>query len=393
MGMSVTRLLRVFQISSVFNHDAPAQGAAALARYLNPKEFQVTAISLRHQSETDSLTIVELKRSMIEHISLGMKSCFDGRVLPRLFRLMRTYRPDIVQTHGFRADLWAGIAAKLAGIPLFVASIRNNDWECFRTEQSFPAAQGAMLLSKLSTSLADTLIAVSEGVRSHLVDVQHISPNRVQVIPNGVDMERLSMQRPHPSILRQDLGLSPNAVLVGTLAIMKPRKGLTYLIEAAQMVLARHPQTVFLLAGDGPDYPHILQQVKNAGLENRFQLLGYRSDALAILDALDLYVQPSLFEGLPRSILEAMALGKPVVATDIGGSREAVEHRKTGLLVPAKDSTALVEAIGQLVSSSSLRKSMGEAGKHCIQSRFNARVNAKAHETLYRELLEVKGVL
>jgi len=86
-------------------------------------------------------------------------------------------------------------------------------------------------------------------------------------------------------------------------------------------------------------------------------------------------------------------LGKPVVATDIGGSREAVEHRKTGLLVPAKDSTALVEAIGQLVSSSSLRKSMGEAGKHRIQSHFNARVNAKAHETLYRELLEVKGVL
>ena len=391
--MSVTRLLRVFQVNSAFNHDAPAQGATALARYLNPKEFQVTAISLRHQSETDSLTIVELKRSMIEHISLGMKSFFDGRVLPRLLRLMLTYRPDIVHTHAFRADLWAGIAAKLAGIPLFVTSIRNNEWECFRTEQSFPAAQGAMLLSKLSTSLADTLIAVSEGVRSHLVDVQHISPNRVQVIPNGVDMERLSMQRPHPSILRQDLGLSPNDVLVGTLAILKTRKGLTYLIEAAQMVLARHPQTVFLLAGDGPDYPHILQQVKNAGLENRFQLLGYRSDALAILDVLDLYVQPSLFEGLPRSILEAMALGKPVVATDIGGSREAVEHRKTGLLVPAKDSTALGEAIGQLVSSSSLRKSMGEAGKHRIQSRFNARINAKAHETLYRELLEVKGVL
>lgn len=386
----MNKLLRVFQINSAFNNDAPAQGAAALARYLNPKEFQVTAVSLRHQQECDSTTVSELKHSAIEHVSLGMRDFFDGRVLPRLVSLLRKYRPDVVHTHAFRADLWAGLAVKLARIPLFVTSIRNNEWECFRTEHSFPAAQAAMTLSKVSTSLADTLIAVSEGVRTHLIDVQHVSPTKVRVIPNGVDLERLTQPRLCPFVVRRELGVPSDALLVGTLAVLKPRKGLSYLVAAAQEVIARYPQTYFLLAGEGPEHQGLSQQVKKAGLEQRFRLLGYRSDGLAILDALDIYVLPSLFEGLPRSILEAMALGKSVVATDIGGSCEVIEHGQSGLLVPAMNSTALAEAIGQLISSSSMRKCMGEEGKKRVQSCFNARRNAEAHERVYRELLEAK---
>lgn len=316
---------------------------------------------------------------------------FDLRVLTRLIRLMRMFRPDLVHTHAFRADLWAGLAAKMSRVPFFVTSIRNNEWECFRTEQPFPAAQMAMTMSKLATSLADALIAVSEGVRNHLVNVQKISPAKIRVIPNGLDLERLDRPRSHPSILRRDLNLPPDAVLVGTLAVFKPRKGLSHLIEAARTVVSRSPDVHFLLAGEGPERIQIERQIDRLGLGGRVRLLGFRSDPLALLDALDIYVLPSLFEGFPRSILEAMALGKPVVATDIGGSREAVGHDVSGVVVPPKDSRALAEAIHRLVGAPSLRKSMGEAGRRMVDERFNARVNAEAHEAMYRELLQTKG--
>jgi glycosyltransferase involved in cell wall biosynthesis len=387
----MTRRVRVLQVNSSFNNEAPAQGAAALARYLNPENFMVTAVSLRGQSESDSTTVQDLKRSEIPHRSLGMMGFFDVRVVPRLIRLMWAYRPDIVHTHAFRADFWVGIAANLAKVPILVSSIRGNEWDLFRADYPFVVSEVAVVASRLATSRADLLIAVSEGVRDHLLSVQGISPTRVRVIRNGADLERLAQPRHHPSIIRKELNVPPDAVLVGALAVLKPRKGLSYLIEAARAVVSRSPDVHFLLAGDGPERGQIERQIDRLGLGGRVRVLGFRSDPVALLDALDIYVLPSLFEGFPRSILEAMALGKPVVATDIGGSREAVGHGVSGLIVPPKDSQALAEAIHRLVGAPLLRKSMGEAGRRMVDERFNARVNAEAHEAVYRELLHAKG--
>lgn len=385
------RPLRILHINSAFNDDAPSQGAAALARYLDPKQFLVTAISLR-TPEKDSMTIDDLQHSGIEHVLMGMSSFLDGRVLVRLSSYMRRVQPDIVHTHVFRADLWGGLAAKMAGVPLFVSSIRNHEWDCFRTEYPFPVARCAMATSKLATALADVLIAVSEGVRDHLVSIQHVAPDKIRVIPNGVDLERLTRPRAHPSTIRRELNLPHNADVVGTLAAFKPRKGLSFLLEAARAVLARHEHVHFLLAGEGPERATLERQIQQCGLGANVHLLGHRHDALALLDMLDVYVLPSLFEGYPRSVLEAMALGKPVVVTDIGGSREAVKHEVSGLIVPSKDSAQMAGAICRLIESPMLRKSMGEAGRQAVQMHLNAKANAVAHEVLYRELCLAKGI-
>lgn len=383
--------LRILQLNSAFDDDAPSQGASALARYLDPKQFHVTAVSLRTPAR-DSTTLRDLQHSGIEHVSMGMGNFLDGRALVRLSSYMRRVRPDIVHTHAFRADLWAGLAAQAAGVPLFVSSIRNHEWDCFRTEYPLPIARCAMAASKLATSLADVLIAVSEGVREHLISVQKVSADKIRVIPNGVDLERFTRPRAHPSTIRRELNLPPDADIVGTLAVFKPRKGLSYLLDAARTVLVRHEHVHFLLAGDGPERATLERQIQQFGLGGHVHLLGHRQDALALLDSFDVYVLPSLFEGFPRSVLEAMALGKPVVATDIGGSREAVTHEVSGLVVPPKDSAQLAGAICRLIESPTLRKYMGEAGRQAVESRLNARANAAAHEALYRKLCQTKGL-
>lgn len=380
----MTSRLRVLQINSAFNDEAPAQGAAALARHLDPREFDVTAVSLRPQD--DSATTAELRRSGIHHVSLGMKHFLDVRVLHQLIHLMRAYRPNIVHTHAFRADFWAGLAARLCRVPVFVSSIRGQEWDLFQADHPSYVAAVAMAASKCSTSLADILIAVSEGVRHHLVLDQKIPASKVRVIPNGVDLAKLACPRPHPFILRRQLNIPPDADLVGTFAVFKPRKGLAYLLQAARSVVLVHPHVHFVLAGDGPERAALEREVVRLGLGRQVHLLGFRHDAVALMDALDLYVLPSLYEGMPRSVLEAMGLGKAVIVTDIGGSREAVVHNVTGLIVPPQDSDRLAEAICRMIESPTLRKSMGEKGRQVVETRLNAKVNAVRHEELYREL-------
>ncbi|MFQ5858728.1 MAG: glycosyltransferase [Anaerolineae bacterium] len=384
------RHIRILQVISAFNNDAPSQGAAALGKYLDPSEFHVTAVSLRAMNGPPSTTVAELARARIEHVSMGMRGFHDLRVLPRLVRFMRQERPDIVHTHSFRADLWAGLASKIAGTSIFVTSVRNQEWDCFRTELSAHIARLAMAGSRIATSMADVLIAVSEGVRDHFVMVQGIPPAKVRVILNGVDLERLYRPESRPPTVRKELDIKPDDILVGTLASFKPRKGLSYLVHAAGEVLSRQRRVHFILAGDGPERGRIEEEVQQRGLAKHVHLLGYRHDAVTLLNALDLYVLPSLFEGLPRSVLEAMALAKPVVVTNIGGSREVVEDSISGLIVPPRDPQSLAEAISTLVESPTLRKSMGEAGRCAVEERFNARVNARAHRELYRELLAAK---
>ncbi len=386
------RRIRVIQVNSAFNDSAPAQGAAALARYLNSNEFHVTAVSLRGLAKSYSTTVADLNSSGIRHISMGMTGFVDMRVLPRLTRYMLAARADIIHTHAFRADLWAGLAAKLAKVPIVVTSIRGNEWDLFRAGQSHLVAQLAIMGSKVATTLADSLIAVSEGVREHLIKVQKISPAKIRVIPNGVDLERLARLRSHATLIRGELNLPRGVPLVGTLSVLRPWKGLSYLVAAAKTVLSRHRQVHFLLAGDGSERHAIENQIRDLGIGENVHLLGYRNDAIALLDTMDIYVLPSLSEGFPRSVLEAMGLGKAVIVTDIGGSREAVRHGESGWVVPPRNSEELAKAICCLLESPRLRQSFGERGRQAVEERFNARVNAQFHEKLYRELLRARGI-
>jgi len=172
--------------------------------------------------------------------------------------------------------------------------------------------------------------------------------------------------------------------VVLTLARLDRQKGLRYLIEAAAHV----PDAIFAIAGEGPDRAELESLAKSTGVADRVRFLGFRSDVPDLLAACDLFVLPSLFEGLPLSVVEAMAAGKPVVATRVGGTDEAVEHGVTGLLVPAEDATALASAIREVLSSGALAARMGAAGADRALREFGAAAMAGSTMGIYEEVLQ-----
>jgi len=202
------------------------------------------------------------------------------------------------------------------------------------------------------------------------------------VIHNSTPLE--PFDRPPRPALRKELTRMPQQPLILTVARLDNRhKGLDFLVSAAALV----PGAQFVIAGEGPDRAILESQAKSLGVADRVILLGHRSDIPDLLATCDLFVLPSFFEGLPVSVVEAMASGKPVVATAIGGTDEAVENGVTGLLVPPGDAVRLAEAIRAVLADAALAARMGSAGRRRAQEEFSAEMMIRRTEALYDELL------
>jgi glycosyltransferase involved in cell wall biosynthesis len=181
---------------------------------------------------------------------------------------------------------------------------------------------------------------VSHDLERTLVDKVKVRPP-VQVIHNGIDGSRFG--GPKDNGVRRSLGIADDAFVFGTAVVISEQKGITFLLDAAKRVVAEAPEVTFLIAGDGPLRVQLEARSKAEGLEPKVRFLGYRSDIPQLLASYDTYVLSSLWEGLPLALLEALALGLPVVCTTVGGNPEVIEHGKNGFLVPPRDSAALAE--------------------------------------------------
>jgi glycosyltransferase involved in cell wall biosynthesis len=233
-------------------------------------------------------------------------------------------------------------------------------------------------LQKLVSLGVHRYIAVSESLARELRPLV-FRPERVVVVRNSVALS--GFRGAAPESLRRSLTRNGEP-LVLTLARLDPQKGLPYLLEAAKVL----PKATFAIAGDGRDRQALEEQARSLGLQERVRFLGYRDDIADLLAACDLFVLPSLFEGLPISVLEAMAAGKPVVATRIGGTDEAVENGVTGWLVPPRDPAALAAAVSRVLSDPSEGRRMGEAGRARALEEFSAPAMVKKTMRIYEEL-------
>lgn len=297
----------------------------------------------------------------------------DWRWLLRFGREIRRERPAVFHAHLVwpLACTYGLVAAAIFRVPAVVA-----------TQQLFApitAGHNARLHKIVSVGVG-RYIAVSESLarelRPHL-----LSERKVTVIRNAVPLA--SFVRAASDALRHALTKGAPRPMILTVARLDRQKGLGYLVEAAALV----PDALFVVAGDGRERGALEAQTRTLGLEDRLRLLGHRDDVADLLAACDLFVLPSLFEGLPISVLEAMAAGKPVVATRIGGTTEAVEDGVTGLLVPPRDPGALAGAIRTVLADSSLAKRLGEAGRARVKREFSAEAMVECTTRTYDELL------
>jgi glycosyltransferase involved in cell wall biosynthesis len=355
----------------------------ALMRYLPRDRVLSEACSL---SPADPTMERLLRRQGIPHVDLGMRGFWDIRAVHRLARLVRQRRIEILHTNLSRAD-WVGrLAGCIARTPVVVSSIRNLHLEMYRAEYGRVVAALASRLDRWTGRWVDAFIALSEDVSARLAS-EGYPRERIVLIPNSVDLEGLQDMREDPERKQRLLNLPENAIVVGTVAVFKEQKGYPYLIEAAARIRRTRPDVHFLVVGSGPKASEIHRQIIERGLECAFVCVGQQVDVLPYLAAMDVFVLPSLWEGMPRALMEAMAAGIPAVGTNVSGIRDLIEDGVTGFLVPAGDASSLAEAIMSMLADPVRARGFGEAARRRIQERHSASVSALRHVELYADLL------
>jgi glycosyltransferase involved in cell wall biosynthesis len=307
--------------------------------------------------------------------------------LSALVELFRRERPAVVQSHGARSNVYTRLAGRIAGVPAVLSTVHNSlfDYDVPRLRRA-----GYVLAERLTSPLADAAIAVSGAVARDLAGRYRMREDKVVTIRNGIDAEAFVAGR-HARDLRAALDLAPGDRVIGLTARMTAQKGHRHLLDALPALLERVPRLRCLFVGDGPLRAELERAAARLGVAGVCRFTGARSDVADVLSLLDVAVLPSLSEGLPFALLEAMALGKPVVATDVGGNAEVVADGETGLIVPARDPAALARALTILLEQPLTARTMGQRGGARVRERFTLTQMCESLERLYVSTLRRKG--
>lgn len=293
-------------------------------------------------------------------------------------RLLGERRFDLVHAHIFASSVAAAVATRGAGVPLVVTEHTEASWQTWRERW----------ISRWVYRRAERVIAVSTPIQRRLIERGGIPPNLVTLIPNAV----IPASDNPPDVA----GTLPDGwlerPLIGVVARLQPEKGVASFLEAAARISRISPEARFLVVGDGPLREELLAFAKRDGVRERVRFLGYRADARALIGLLDVLVVPSLTEGSPLIVLEAMAAGVPVVASAVGGIPDQVRHGEEALLVPPNDPDALGETLGDLLRDPARARRLGEAGRRRTENGFSHDALVRRIEAVYRAALDGAAV-
>ncbi|MBP9021472.1 MAG: glycosyltransferase family 4 protein [Syntrophobacterales bacterium] len=284
----------------------------------------------------------------------------DWRAFWALLNIFRRERPHIVHTHTSKAGFLGRWAARLSKVPLIVHTPHGHVfWGYFNRPTSLFYA----LLERWTARITDRIVVLTEQEKKDHLSFCIAPEDKFEVVHSGVGLDNFRRVRRDPAQAKEDLGIPSRAAVIGTVGRLTPIKGHRFLIEAARGVLAEHPDTVFILVGDGESAEALRSLATRLGVSGNIRFLGWRPDVAEIISAVDIFVFPSLNEGMGRAVVEAMALGKPVVASRVGGIVDIVRDGENGLLVPPADSDELAAAIKSLLSDPAERERLGQEGK------------------------------
>lgn len=304
---------------------------------------------------------------------------YDLRVLPRLWKLFRMLRADAVITVGAGDKMfWGRLAARCAGVPVVASALHSTGWP-----------DGIGWLNRRLTPITDAFIAVAPSHGQFLVDVERLPKEKVHVIPNGVDTDRFAML-PDQEAIRRQLGLGSAAPVVTIVAALRPEKNHELFLAAAARVRQRIADARFLVVGDGPRRGDLERVAKRLEVDDAVHFLGSRDDVPAILTVTDVFCLSSHNEANPVSILEAMSVGRPVVATDVGSVSETVDDGQTGLLVAPGDEADAANALCELLLDPLRRQKMGDEARRRVVARWSDGAMVRGYEELVETVYRAK---
>lgn len=374
---SALRPLNVLQVCDHLGWDGSRMhGVKRLFAWMiprfNPQQCSVSLVSLRKKDVSE-----ETLESFGIDITYLHKSKFDPSTLPALLKIIDRKRIDILHLHGYGATTFGRIAGRMRRLPTILhehANLTDTPW--------FQKIADATLAS--STDIA---IAVSRSTADFVISARRMPPEKVKVVYLGVPLEEFSRRRTEAEIAeaRTGLGVRPGEFAVGTITRLHESKGNSFLVEAAKSVIERRPAARFFVVGEGPLLPDLQAQAHALGLGDRFVFSGFARDVPQVLSAFDLSVFPSLWEGTPLTVFEALAMGKPIVATDADGLTDVLTAGEDALIVPRRDAAALADAVVRMIDEPDTRFRLSrrafETGR-----RYDIQAFVSKMERLYRLL-------
>lgn len=319
----------------------------------------------------------KIKELNIRVVDLKARTKLDVSVFFKLYYLLKKEKPDIVHTHLFHANLIGRLVAKLAGTKIIVSTQHYS--------ASYYGRIG-ILSDRFTAFLTDQIIAVSEAAKRFCVEEEGIPKRKIKVIYNGIDLDVIDGEKSgHELRRRLSLGQGP---IIGCLGRFVEVKGYKYLFYAASDIVKHYPAAKFIILGHGPLKHELMELVNKLGLSNQVIFIDSDTEANAFLSILDIYVLPSLSEGLSVALLEAMAMSKPVVVTKVGGNPEVVIDSENGLLVPPRDPSSLSKAIISILKDDNFRFKIASNARRRIEEKFNIDTMVKDTELVYSSLYQ-----
>jgi len=322
-------------------------------------------------------------------LAIPKRGLVDWRAARALRSMLRGGQIDIVHAHNGRTALAAALAVRMAGRGRCVMT--QHFLEPNHAVLRGPKAALSGRAHHWVTRQMGAVVAISQAVRAAMLARGEVPDSKITVIPNGIAAPDAALSSGAATV-RRALGVAPDEPLVVCTARLEPEKDVGTLVSAMPQVRAACPAVRCLLVGDGSQRPVLEKQIQSLGLAGVVQSIGFRADAQAVIAAADVFVLPSLAEPFGLVLLEAMALGRPVVAVGVGGPLEIVVDGETGLLVPPAAPAALADALGALLADPTARRQLGENGRRRFHARFTAERMAEATAGVYLSVLSPSSV-
>ncbi|MBI3802811.1 MAG: glycosyltransferase [Nitrospirae bacterium] len=351
-----------------------------VVRLYDRRLFRPIVCCMKEKGETGEA--IERDGTPVIVLNRMQRHTFDLRLVGLLRRLMREQRVTILRTHQFHANLYGRIAAISAGVPVILPSFHNTyaRRKRHRSVVNWLLARGT-----------DRLITVSDAVKRDLIRYDHLPEEKIKVIHNGCDIDRF-MRPALQEDLRVKWKIPAAAPVIGTVGRLAKEKGQALLIEAVSLLQSEFPDLHLIIVGEGPEREALEKEGARRGLGNRLILTGLQREVPDYLALMNLFVFPSLNEGFSNALLEAMAAGKPVIASDIVENVEILPSEKFGLRVPPNDAGALAEKIRFLLKNPSEAEAMGRRAQARVAAEFTDAIMMEKIQRLYQTLLQEKKI-
>ena len=388
---------RVIHIITRLDKGGSAETTLQVASLLNREKYDIFLV---HGLSLESNMGVMEQEALIRDLSLAEKkgvrvftiSSLVRRLSLRndllafvsIYRLIKRIKPHIVHTHTSKAGVLGRVAAYLAGVPVIIHTPHGH---VFHSYYGYIVTKMIVFVERILSLMTDKITALTERERDEHLECGIASTNKYIIIHSGVTLQQIMNTNIDIEKGKKKLGIPQNSNVIGAVGRLVPVKGHKYLVSAAKKITKEFDNAVFVFVGDGYLESKLERQAESLGIRDNIIFAGWRSDVIDVLDLFDILVLPSLNEGMGKVLIEGMALGKPIVASSVGGIIDLVKNGDNGILVPPRDSDGLSDAILNLIRNKKLAQELGKNGKAKVYPEYDTTVMIRQIEDLYESLL------